>query len=78
MENQENKDKRKRHFIRFSETTVYVERTTEKKHISSMAFCTVVVRNTNESLKPRGIFSQLMLYGDNGTLLSTTWLQLWE
>ena len=48
--------RKKRHFIRFSETIVYGERTTEKNAVSSMAFHTIAVRNTNDSLKPRVYF----------------------
>lgn len=48
--------RKKRHFIIFSETIVYRERTIEKNGVSSIAFRTMAVRNTNDSLKPRVYF----------------------
>lgn len=51
------KKKKKRHLIRFSTMIVHTETTTgKKKKVSPITFCTVAVRNTNDSLKPRVYF----------------------
>lgn len=64
------------HFIGFSETTVYMERARKMT-----CHCGILCRDGRQhqgQFKTCGVIPPFMLHGDDGILLSTSWLQCWK